>query len=191
MWCSTPLRADRRQSLRWLAALGLGLGAALPAAAQTGHPQLAGARLQGEATMRFFGMRVYNARLWAAPDFRADQPVGQALVLELEYLLSLKGQAIAERSLQEMRRAGGFSEAQAQRWLEQMRALFPDVRPGDRLSGLLEPGVAASFWLNGKALGRVEDGDFARLFFGIWLAPTTSEPAMRLALLGQALTTQR
>jgi hypothetical protein len=32
--------------------------------------------------------------------------------------------------------------------------------------------------------GDIRDAEFARLFFGIWLSPRSSEPAMRQALLG-------
>jgi len=166
MWCSTRWRADRV----WLLALA--------------HPQLPGSRLQGEATLRYFGLRVYHARLWTLPDFRASQPADQPLVLELEYLRNLKGNAIADRSLQEMQRAGSIPEAQAQRWLAEMQRLFPDVQSGDRVSGLLLPGQGARFWLNQKLLGQIDDPQFARLFFGIWLAPATSEPDLRTALLG-------
>lgn len=150
-----------------------------------GHPQLPGSRLQGEAMLRFFGLRVYQARLWVRPDFRPDRFIEQPVVLELEYLRELKGGAIAERSVQEMRRAGGFSESQAERWLADMRRIFPDVKNGDKLTGLYEPGQGTRFWYNGQPAGDVADPEFGKLFFGIWLAPTTSEPAMRLALLGQ------
>jgi hypothetical protein len=40
-----------------------------------------------------------------------------------------------------------------------------------------------AFLLNGRPLGEVRDPDFARVFFGIWLSPRTSEPALREALL--------
>lgn len=166
-----------------------GIGPA--AASGTAHPQLPGSRQQGEATLRFLGMRIYHARLWTRPDFQAGPWAQQPLVLELEYLRNLKGKAIAERSLQEMRRGGSFSEAQAQRWLADMQGLFPDVKAGDRLAGQYLPGQAAGFWLNGRLVGQVPDADFARLFFGIWLAPTTSEPEMRQALLGAGDTGQR
>lgn len=148
-------------------------------------PQLPGSRLQGEATMRFWGMRVYTARLWALPDFHAERASEEPVMLELQYLMDLKGKAIAERSLQEMRRAENFPQAQAARWLTLMQDLFPDVKSGDRLTGVHEPGQGVRFWFNGKPLGRVEDPVFARLFFGIWLAPTTSDPDMRLTLLGR------
>ncbi len=142
----------------------------LAAAASPAAPtQLPDSRLQGEATLRFFGLRVYHARLWTRPDFRPERFLEQPVVLELDYLRDLKGGAIAERSVQEMR-----------------RRIFPDVKNGDRLTGLHEPGVGARFWHNGQPAGAVADPEFGRLFFGIWLAPSTSEPAMRLALLGQA-----
>lgn len=166
---------------------GPGTDSARPASGQAlGHPQLPGSRLLGQATLRYFGLRVYNAQLWTLPDFRVSQAAEQALVLELEYLRDLKGAAIAERSLQEMRRAGPLAEAQAQRWLAEMQRLFPDVKAGERITGQHLPGQGARFWHNGRAVGQIEDAAFARLFFGIWLAPTTSEPDMRQALLGLA-----
>lgn len=204
MWCSTHWRAEapRLALLALLALAGAGAfantgvppGEARPPSApaiQGGHPQLPGSRLQGQSTLRYFGLRVYHARLWTLPDFRANQPVEQPLVLELEYLRDLKGSAIAERSLQEMRRIGSFTEAQGQRWLAEMQRIFPDVKAGDRLSGQHQPGQGARFWLNGRPAGQVDDAQFAQLFFGIWLAPGTSEPDMRTALLGQSETGQR
>ena len=176
MWCSTRWRAE--------AVLVLALVGLLAGTAAWAHPQLPGSRLQGEATLRYFGLRVYHARLWTLPDFRRAQPLEQPKVLELEYLRELKGQAIAERSLQEMQRTGPIPEAQGQRWLAEMQRIFPDVKAGDRISGQHLPGQGARFLHNARLAGQIDDPDFARLFFGIWLAPTTSEPGMRVALLG-------
>jgi hypothetical protein len=82
-----------------------------------------------------------------------------------------------------MRRVGSFSDAQAQSWLAAMRELFPDVRQGERITGMNLPGVGAEFWVNGHRVGEVKDPAFARLFFGIWLDERTSEPKMRAQLL--------
>lgn len=190
-WANAPGNGAATAGLAATAATDSAAGSApsaapVAAAASPAAPaQLPGSRLQGEATLRFFGLRVYHARLWTLPDFRPERFLEQPVVLELDYLRDLKGGAIAERSVQEMRRAGGFSETQAERWLAEMRRIFPDVKNGDRLTGLHEPGVGARFWHNGQPAGSVTDPAFGRLFFGIWLAPSTSEPAMRLALLGQ------
>lgn len=67
-----------------------------------------------------------------------------------------------------------------------MTSTFPDVKEGDRLTGVHRPGEAARFHFNGASVGELRDAEFARLFFGIWLSPRTSEPALRDALLGTA-----
>ena len=201
MWCSTHWCVKSRLLLGILC-LGLvgsnwantvdvtrsdGRGSVQAEATNTrGHPQLPGSRLQGEATLRFWGWSIYQARLWTLPDFRPDRMSEQPLVLELEYLRDFAGKSIAERSLQEMRRAGDIPAVSAQRWLQEMQRVFPDVRKGDRLTGAWLPSQGARFWYNDRPVGAVDDPEFARRFFGIWLAPTTSEPDLRLELLGMA-----
>lgn len=174
----------RRQLLM---AVPAACGAGLARATHAGAPGLlpAGRRL-GQARLRFFGLSVYDATLWAEPDFEAAQFERHRFVLELHYLRTLYGKAISERSLKEMRGVGSVSEAQATRWLEAMTRLFPDVKDGDHIAGLHLPGEGARFSLNNQPLGDVPDRDFARLFFGIWLSPATSEPQMRVQLLAQA-----
>lgn len=145
------------------------------------------ALLQGQGRLRFFGLAVYDIRLWSARGrIGADDWDQRALALEIEYRRALVGRQIAERSLEEMRRAGPVEAASASRWLQTMTRLFPDVNAGDRITGRHDPGVAAEFFVNGSPRGEVRDAQFARLFFGIWLAPWTSEPKLRSALLGAA-----
>ena len=146
--------------------------------------ELAASRLHGAGRMTWFGMSVYDARLWALDRFSAAQFEREPLALELQYARALQGQQIAERSLVEMQRFGAVPDADAARWLAAMTQLFPDVAAGDRLTGVHRPGEAARFFFNGKLRGEVRETDFARRFFGIWLSPQTSEPKLRLALLG-------
>ena len=147
---------------------------------------LPGAQWVGTARMRYFTFNVYDAALWVAPGFSASRYAQSAFGLQLSYLRSLDGKAIAERSLTEMRRGTSLSAAQEQRWLAAMQDAFPDVKAGDRITGMHQPGVGARFWFNGTARGLVADAEFSRLFFGIWLAETTSEPRLRTALLAKA-----
>ena len=156
--------------------------------AQTAPPaevaaELPGARLLGSGRLTYFGLHVYDARLWVNDAFNVDNFAKLPLALELEYARSLVGKLIAERSLDEMKRVGGFSEEQGQRWLAAMTQTFPDVNKGNRLTGVHRPGESARFFLDGKLRGEVNDADFARRFFGIWLSPQTSEPKLRAALL--------
>lgn len=143
-------------------------------------------RLQGAGRLRFLGLSVYDVRLWTPDAALGDENwVGQPLALEIEYSRALDGQQIAQRSLDEMRRGGEIAPATAERWLARMVELFPDVRAGDRLTGVQRPGGSVRFFLNGKLRGEIADAEFARRFFGIWLAPYTSEPKLRASLLGK------
>lgn len=161
--------------------LALTLGALAEARAT---PELGGLTLRGQARLRYFGLHIYDIRLWSAAPVSAARWAEQPLTLEIEYARSLDGREIARRSLKEMRRQADIGEAQARAWLADMEAAFPDVKAGDRISGRFEPGVAAQFFVNGQPRQRIADPDFARLFFGIWLSPQTSEPALREQLLG-------
>jgi hypothetical protein len=196
----------RRMLLTAGAAAALGgatLGLVRPAAAQesvTAPPskprtpplptylttELPDAQWSGSARMRFFAFEVYDAALWVAPGFRSSRYAQSALALELSYLRSLKGQSIAERSMDEMRRGASISAVQERNWLTAMRAAFPDVQTGDRITGVHQPTAGAQFWFNGQLRANVPDAEFSRLFFGIWLAETTSEPRLRSALLAGA-----
>ena len=65
-----------------------------------------------------------------------------------------------------------------------MKTAFPDVAANDRLLGLNNGQGGVRFFYNGKQTAQLEDREYARLFFGIWLAPQTSAPALRASLLG-------
>ena len=169
-----------------LAAL-LWAGAALaqPSAPQA-RPELSAlpqAGLIGQARLTAWGLDIYDARLWAPAPFSAAGFAASALALELNYLRNFQATDIAERSLKEMRRSRPVSDAQAALWKAELLRVIPDVRKGDRITGVHRPGIGAAFWVNGRASGEILDADFARLFFGIWLSPATSEPRMRQALL--------
>lgn len=179
----------RRRLLAALAAAGLppqALAQGLPPELRLEWPEAPAARRHGQARMRYFGLTVYDIALWAPGPLAPGAVERQALALEIAYLRRLSGERIAERSLAEMQRAGPIAEAQAVRWLAEMKRLFPDVDAGDRITGVQWPGVSARFHHNGRYLGELPDARFATLFFGIWLAPWTSEPALRQALLGPA-----
>ncbi|MBT9463803.1 MAG: chalcone isomerase family protein [Hydrogenophaga sp.] len=161
----------------------------LPARAQTTPPEpTLSAALQdktsvGKARLRYWGFDVYDASLWALPGFDARQFENQRFGLELAYLRDFKGADIAERSIDEMQGLAPIEPAQATRWTQAMSSLFPDVKRGDRITGVHVPGSGARFYLNGKLLGEVADDAFSRLFFGIWLSPKTSQPRMRETLI--------
>ena len=144
-------------------------------------------RLVGKSRLTVWGFEVYDARLWAPPGFKADSLTSQSFALELAYLRDFANRDVAERSIKEMRRSAAISEAQAKVWIAEMLRVIPDVKKGDRVMGVHRPGGGALFLVNGKPSGEIRDAEFARLFFGIWLSPKTSEPKLRTALLAGAV----
>lgn len=144
-------------------------------------------RLVGKGRLTYWGFQVYDARLWATPGFSANNLAAQAFALELAYLRDFAKVDVAARSITEMRRSASIDEAQAKAWTAEMLRVLPDVKKGDRVMGLNQPGLGALFLVNGKPSGEIHDVEFARLFFGIWLSPNTSEPKLRSALLAGAV----
>ncbi|MGA0609376.1 chalcone isomerase family protein [Caldimonas sp. KR1-144] len=173
-----------------LAALAAWPCLAARAQADAPAPEIAAAlpmaRPIGRGRMRYLGFTVYDARLWAQAGFRGAQFEREPFVLELVYARRLDGRDIAQRSIELMRRLGPIEQTQAAAWRAAMERAFPDVAAGDRLCGLYRPSGLAAFWHNGRPTATIEDADFARRFFGIWLAETTTEPQLRLQLLGHA-----
>ena len=174
-------------------ALSLVLGSAcatplVPAWAALGHPpELTAAlpqhRLLGKARLSVYGFSVYDSRLWVPPAFKTENFSSQPFALELAYLRDFKSDAIADRSILEMRRASPIDDTKAAAWRQAMMGVIPNIKKGDRVMGVNRPGEGATFWVNGKRSGDIDDVEFAQLFFGIWLSPKTSQPKMRVALL--------
>lgn len=151
-------------------------------------PPAPGLIAAGQGTLRFWGFDIYRARLWVSPGFEPERYAAQPLALTLAYQRNFTAQAIAERSLVEMRRVGDFHARQAARWQHDLQAALPDIQTGDQLTGVHQPGGATVFQMQGRTVGEVADPAFGPLFFGIWLSPRTSEPRLREALLAGART---
>jgi hypothetical protein len=138
--------------------------------------------LRGRGELTFFGLSIYDGYFWSpTPDWSPQQP----FALELVYHHPFQGADIAKRSVVEITRLGYGSPEERARWSEQMERVFPDVSVGDRLTGVNLPDKGVRFFRNGRMLGEIDDCQFARAFFAIWLDPRTSEPALRQKLLGE------
>lgn len=190
MSCNSPLPSTEGWSRRqWLAC-----GAALLAVRATPHSLANHSRAplvmqgttlwpRGEGQLRWLGLSIYTARLWAAEGFDPAQHAAHPLALELTYARTFSARDIAHRSLQEMKRQTPINQATEANWEQNLATVLPDVKPGDRLLGFHRPAQGALFQSGERTLGSVDDPTFSALFFGIWLSPATSEPALRATLL--------
>jgi hypothetical protein len=148
-------------------------------------------QLWGQAMFRYFGFSIYQAQLWVGtrPPEAGVSWAQQPVVLSLQYQRDFKGEDIAQRSLEEMRRHPLMRESDQATWLAALKALIPDVRAGERLIGVYQPGQGLQLWHDGaslRELGTAPDALLAQVFMGIWLDPSTSQPELRQRLLGLA-----
>ncbi|QXI17782.1 chalcone isomerase family protein [Pseudomonas hamedanensis] len=142
-----------------------------------------GARIIGSGDFSVWGFDVYSARLWSAAQPLAP---GQPFALELIYRRSLSRDELVKASVDEIKRLAGpgVSPAQLAGWQRQMEQAFIDVQAGTRITGVYLPGQGAHFFVGQQLQHAVDDPQFARAFFDIWLDPRTRDPQLREQLLG-------
>jgi hypothetical protein len=138
----------------------------------------------GKGRLIYFGFDVYDAKLWVAPDFKSSTFGSHKIALELQYLRNFTAQAISKSSLKEMQAIEPVPEQKAAIWINKLQEALPNIKKSDRLMGIYDPSTGVTFWLNGKRISEIRDTEFASQFFAIWLSPKTSQPKLRLSLLG-------
>jgi hypothetical protein len=138
-------------------------------------------KVVGEAQLKVMFWKIYDAKL-AAPngEWKKDTP----FALSLTYLRDFDGEEIASRSVDEMRDIGYEDEVLLAKWFEQMRSVFPDVKEGENITGVMDKQQHTHFYHEGNLIGSIDDQSFGQAFFDIWLNEKTSEPKMRKQLLG-------
>ncbi|CAM3639612.1 chalcone isomerase family protein [Polynucleobacter arcticus] len=136
-------------------------------------------QLQGLGRLNFWGFHVYDANL-----YRGAAKDSQEFALELKYQKSFSGEAIANRTADEMKNMG-VADAQAASWGKELAGIFPNVEPGQTITAVYIPKQGTSFFYEGKKISQIQGADFAKAFFGIWLDSKTSAPRLRTDLLGQ------
>ena len=67
-----------------------------------------------------------------------------------------------------------------------LKKAFPDVKSGDKLTGVFLPKQGTRFFFNGRLTTEINDADFGDAFFAIWLDAKAKRLDLRKALLGQS-----
>lgn len=142
------------------------------------------ARKMGEGTMRWFGLKLYDAQLWS------EKPAGQfnfrndRHVLELRYDKSFDGAKIAEASREQIEGQGVGNAGLWPQWQKKLTDIIPDVQKDTRLAAVYLPGKGMQLFRDGQLHAELNDPELAAAFMGIWLDTRTSEPKLRERLLG-------
>ena len=97
------------------------------------------AKLQGSGKLTWWGLHVYDASF-----YRSGNLNSQEFALDLRYQKSLNGNAIANRSADEMKKIG-VPETQAQIWGKQLATFMPNVEPGQNTTAIYVPKQGTTF----------------------------------------------
>ena len=139
-------------------------------------------QMVGQARLEVLWWPVYESRLYSPG---GDYVEGvRPLRLEIQYLRDVEAQDLVDHTRKEWQRLG-VEGPQSEQWLRTLARLWPDVRKNDLLALVLDKQDRGTFYLNGKALGTIDDPGFGEDFLAIWLSPKTSRPELRLALIGK------
>ena len=134
--------------------------------------------MRGEATFRFLGFPVYEARLFT--------PEGQAFDwekdfgLELTYLRRVSEDTIVSSTLGELERIGEDMPVEAQ-----LQKCFEPVNKGDTYLAVTEGENRVTFWLNGSRTCTLTHPEAKFRFMSIFLGEDTRSASFTRRLRGE------
>ncbi|MBT1064988.1 chalcone isomerase family protein [Bowmanella sp. Y26] len=139
-------------------------------------------QLIGQAKLRVWFWDVYESALYSQNGVYQAGDYPQAL--SITYLRDIKSADLINATREQWQRQGLWSE-QAQDWLDQLTAIWPDIRRGDTLVLKVSQEGVSHFYFNNAAIGQIEPPAFANAFLAIWLSNDTEYPELRAQLTGE------
>lgn len=150
----------------------------LPTAMREEKPELV--RI-GAATLHWFGLHVYDVALYAGEH---PYTTNGTAALSIRYNIAVKRRKLLDTTLQELRRLGKGDDAQREKWIKQLEAVWLDLKSGDSLTAFRKGDGPTKFFFGDRLLGEISDPAFGPAFFAIWLDANCAYPKVRDGLLG-------
>lgn len=134
----------------------------------------------GDARLEIWFWEVYKSSLYTATgQYTAEN---YPIALKIDYLRDISAEDLVGATVEQWQKQG-LDNKRTSSWIEQISALWPDIREGDQLIFRADENKKGHFYYNQQPLGTVEDADFASAFLGIWLSPETEYPKLREKLI--------
>ncbi|XQW83388.1 chalcone isomerase family protein [Thalassotalea piscium] len=136
----------------------------------------------GHATFSIMFWDLYHSQLLTTSGKYPIIAFDDKLIYEIHYLAKISNKDLIKRTIQEWQHLG-INPNDYQNYIKQLADLWPDIEKDDKLTLLIDKGQS-HFYHNGSYLGAINNIEFGQLFLDIWLSENTSEPSIRLDLLG-------
>lgn len=146
--------------------------------ASTAKSVLSAAQVRGEATFRFIGLPIYEARLYT--DAGAPLDWNRDFGIELEYMRNLTETDLVESTLKELDRLGSPIPVRAQ-----LTQCFDDVRKGDQYLAVSRGPNKIGFWRNGVRVCTLSHPQIKQRFMAIFVGDDTRSKSFTRQLKGE------
>ena len=140
----------------------------------------------GEGEMSYLFWNVYRAELYVKelPYQQGDYPK----LLKIKYFRDIEKEDLLNATKEQWQHIG-ISESAIAGWLVQLQTIWPDINEGDQLIIYVNKAGQSIFYsdisdVSTQELGVIKDEEFGPAFLDIWLSEKTSEPELRVKLLG-------
>jgi hypothetical protein len=172
-----------------------------------GQASQLGLSMVGEGKMTWLGFSIYKASLWTQNGTYPSRPVNHAaeqepakqdplvrsssgnsyslpIALHIVYEKNISSETLVETTIKEWRRLKLFDDSERQYYAQQLRSIWPDVKPGDSITTVMDINQHTIFLVNGRTAGNIRDKNFGPALMAIWLHPETRATGLRASLIG-------
>ena len=136
--------------------------------------------LIGEGSLKVLWWEVYDVRLLTDETSFSWK---KKFMLEFEYKREVKKNDTIESSLKEFQRQVNITEKEIDDWQVYLEQVIQSVQQETKATVEWDPRGKITFHYEGNAPITIENEDFAKAFFNIWLGEETSQPELRSQLL--------
>lgn len=141
----------------------------------------------GQTKFSRFGIHIYDASFWSLTDYIGTEKTNKATALSIQYARNIKAEKLLSNTYKQWKRLGFLDKYPVNQWLTELKNIWPNVKPGDRLIFVSNKDGINRFYSNDKKLGSINDTRFSSAFLDIWLSPNAKFQKHRKELLGETL----
>jgi hypothetical protein len=136
----------------------------------------------GETTFSILFWDLYKSKLKTTSGTYPIQSANEKIIYQINYFADISSKDLIKRTVEQWQHLGVAPE-EYQDYIILLEDIWPDIEDGDSLT-LYVNNYSSAFYFNNDFVGEIEHPEFSQLFLDIWLSEKTSEPELRLELLG-------
>ena len=135
------------------------------------------------------GRSNFSVWFWDIYDIELKTPSGTyeagefPLSLELTYKREISNVELVDETVNQWERFN-ISENQKKNWAKQLLAIWPSVKPADKITFYIDNKRVTYFYFNNQFIGKINQTEFSSAFASIWLNLNGPYPEMTKKLIG-------